>query len=491
MKKIISRYPILVIILICIISRIPQLVSPHLVLDGDESVIGLMSKHMLQGKEFPVFFWGQVYGFSVIECLFILPFYLTLGISVISVKLAMLCLWTIGIVFFYKTFLAITGNNKNLAFILILLLILNPAWAVWSIKARGGYLTAFTLSSFVTLLLLHPNYRNKKYTYVITGILAAIIFESQKLWITGIIAFAAYNIFRQKRVSLLAILTFSFTIVAFIFYYHTDTTQPAYNPPITISTSLLIDNLARIPYYLYTSMHGNYYLEEIQSPNLFCAVFGFIASIIVGALIFIALYYLVIRKWNHTLFIVSTLPIAAVLIATIFIWSITPRYLLPISGSTLISACLLLNTWRETRSPCLQVPSKYILIVPLIGLVSLTTFYSYSFRPSTKRSFSSLFRTLKKNGVKYVVCTDELLTWQIIFHSNEAIISRPVWVFDRYLPYTMAVDSAISKKDKVAIVGYDNNRISLDLKEVVSQDEFFICINPPIDVITTRRSHIW
>lgn len=491
MKEVISKYPIFFILLLCLLSRIPQLTSPHLVLDGDECVVGLMSKHMLQNKESPLFFWGQAYGLTTIECIFILPFYLTMGISVLSVKLAMLVLWMMGVVFFYKTFFVISAGNKKLSVILTLFLILNPAWAVWSMKARGGYLTAFTLSSFATLLLFHPNYRHKKATYIITGILAAIVFESQKLWLPGIIVFAAYNMLRQKRVSYFLIFTSLFAITIFAFYCITDNAQPTYNPPIATNREVLINNLLRIPYYLYASMQGNYYLEEIQSPNLFCAIFALSASILVGVLLFISSYYLVLRKRHFALFIVSILPIAVVLIATIFIWSITPRYLLPICGSALISACLFFQACKATHPLYRLLTSQYIPVLLFTGCVAITTFYSYSFRPSTERSFASLYSTLKKNGVKYVVCTDELLTWQIIFHSNEAIISRPVWVFDRYLPYTMAVDSAISKKRTVAIVGYDNNRIGLDFKEVVSQDEFFICINPPHDVVSTRRSHIW
>src|SRR5262245_26678022 len=50
--------------------RLPWLLSPGFILDGDESIVGLMARHIAQGRELPVFFWGQAhYGFSLLETL--------------------------------------------------------------------------------------------------------------------------------------------------------------------------------------------------------------------------------------------------------------------------------------------------------------------------------------------------------------------------------------------------------------------------------------
>src|SRR4051812_36732247 len=108
----------LILVFFCVFTRLPQLLSSALFLDSDECVLGLMTKHMLQGKEFSVFFWGQSYGFSLIEELFILPFMAVLGVTILAVKLGMLSLWCIGVVFFYKALLAIDGRNKVLALLL-------------------------------------------------------------------------------------------------------------------------------------------------------------------------------------------------------------------------------------------------------------------------------------------------------------------------------------------------------------------------------------
>ncbi|MEZ5283502.1 MAG: hypothetical protein R2712_01585 [Vicinamibacterales bacterium] len=48
-------------------SRLPQLLSPHLFLDGDEAVIGLMARHVADGRALPLFFYGQNYGLALFE----------------------------------------------------------------------------------------------------------------------------------------------------------------------------------------------------------------------------------------------------------------------------------------------------------------------------------------------------------------------------------------------------------------------------------------
>ena len=70
------------IIAMCFVSRIPVLTSPNMLLDGDESIVGLMAKHLYDGKAFPLYFYGQRYGLSPVEEFFILPFYATMGIDV-------------------------------------------------------------------------------------------------------------------------------------------------------------------------------------------------------------------------------------------------------------------------------------------------------------------------------------------------------------------------------------------------------------------------
>ena len=47
-----------ILVVVAGVSRLPQLTSPHLLLDGDEAILGLMAKHLAEGREIPIFLYG-------------------------------------------------------------------------------------------------------------------------------------------------------------------------------------------------------------------------------------------------------------------------------------------------------------------------------------------------------------------------------------------------------------------------------------------------
>src|SRR5581483_4285297 len=100
-----SEYKVyLLLVIACVLSRLPELASDNLLLDGDECVVALMARHIVNHSAFYPFFSGQTYGFSLIECCFIIPFYLLFGVTTLSVKCSMLLLWTVGVLFLYRAF---------------------------------------------------------------------------------------------------------------------------------------------------------------------------------------------------------------------------------------------------------------------------------------------------------------------------------------------------------------------------------------------------
>ena len=50
-----------------VLSRYLILIDPNLILDGDEAIIGLMARLLLDGELFPTYFIGQQYGLSTFE----------------------------------------------------------------------------------------------------------------------------------------------------------------------------------------------------------------------------------------------------------------------------------------------------------------------------------------------------------------------------------------------------------------------------------------
>ena len=57
--------------------------------DSDQAIIGLMAKHLVEGRAFPVFFYGQSYMLGV-EAYLAAPVFLVAGVSVATLKFPLL-----------------------------------------------------------------------------------------------------------------------------------------------------------------------------------------------------------------------------------------------------------------------------------------------------------------------------------------------------------------------------------------------------------------
>lgn len=460
------------IVLIAVISRIPQLVSDKLILDGDECVVATMAKHLMQGSDFSLFFWGQSYGFSFVETVSIIPFYVLLGYSTLAVKLAMLSLWIAGTIYLYKAIQKLPGNNDRLTFILILILILSPAWGIWSMKARGGYLTAYTLSS-LALYIIFRREEVSRSTAIICGILTMLVYESQMLWLTGLLPLVLFQLIRSKGI--MNFIFFAMSVMAGVIFFHYYKLQLSnYYQMHIFYPDTMIDKLQRIPKYLYVSQHGRYFFGYLNSPNLFNAAFAIAAVIIMILLPMAGLYYLVKRQRNALLFILSTIFVPVLLVATFFTTDIQPRFLLPMTGYALIAIKLLNNI-----APGVLLKIKLSVYGFLgCGIVSMITLYNFYFLDSTIASLDLLINKLKSEGVYYVFCTDGMLEWQINFYSDEKVIARSRWLLGRYPPFNDRVDEALDNGAPVAVMGYKDVYDGMRLSDVKFIGPYFYSINP-------------
>ena len=189
---------ILGVVLVCILSRLPQLLSPYFHADynGDECVLGLMAKHIAEGREFPFYFWGQSYGFCWVEAGLVAIAIKLFGVSLFALKMPMLILWTFGCVFFYAAMAQWT--HRIYGFWITCLLIFSPAWMGWSMRARAGYITAFLLSTIVLFVLAQSGGQSLKKRATWIGILLGFIFFAQPIYLLGLLPLLFYLLFKQK-----------------------------------------------------------------------------------------------------------------------------------------------------------------------------------------------------------------------------------------------------------------------------------------------------
>ncbi|MES2704408.1 MAG: hypothetical protein V4649_17340 [Bacteroidota bacterium] len=469
---------IYILVLVCIISRIPQLVSDNLLLDGDECVVAIMAKHMLQGKAITPYFYGQSYGFSLIECLLIVPFYLLLGFSTVAVKLAMLALWTTGVILLYKALELFNKGNSKLPILLILVFIWSPAWAVWSMKARGGYLTSFATTSALLFLLFNP--KKTPSSYLLIGLLCCLIFESQPLWIPGLLPLLAGHFLIEKKISnLIRFLAPIVVIFTGLHFYKQSLPSFGQIPFFMPTGAELSSAITRLPNFLYYSLHGNYFFNEIQQPNFFCAFIAVVWSLVVVLILLIAAYNIIRRKAGTAIFNYSALSLLLCLGYTIFSVYYQPRYLLPLSGYTLLSLILLFNL-RPVR---MGILAPAFVTTMVAGIVSVITFYDFQFSTIREKKLTDALHKLSDQGIHYAFSNDNLFTWQVLFYSNEDILCRERLIPGRYPAYQRKIDSAYSHGAKTAYIAYPLYPPAFEFKTYFFINEYLVAPDPPARII--------
>ncbi len=148
------------IVSIAIIDRFTLLKYWYVHFYGDEAIVGLMARHILEGK-IPVFYYGQEY-LGSLEALIASFYFRLFGSSPLVLKLAPFSSFLLFLVLSYFLFKKIGG--RRIAFIVCQFLVLSPrVLLVWSTEAYGGHLEVLTLGILSLLIFLkYSECTNKK-----------------------------------------------------------------------------------------------------------------------------------------------------------------------------------------------------------------------------------------------------------------------------------------------------------------------------------------
>jgi hypothetical protein len=446
MQNFILKNAIWILIIICLISRLPILLNTNLLLDPDECVVGLMAKHAMEGKAVPMFFYGQSYGFSWVEVSLIRIFYFFLGVNDLAVRLPMLLLFIVGIVFHYKTLQNMQENDENksenynnlLPFLIALLFACAPTWAIWSMKARGGYLTAFALFGCSTYLISnHIKFKNTGFQILVGGLLV-VLFQAQPLFLVGLMPILGFYLYKNK--SIVAVLKISIgTILAAVFFmYNKQGLSDFWQPKIIAYEFFKLKNIdIRISETL-SGSHVFWYENPVFVTVLWSKIIFFLSIISLVSLI-----YFIIKKENpKPLFYIFCLSVVATVGYKLFIKDESPRYLLPLYGCISFLLFGFFSHLSFYYKKYLSFYTKSIAIIALLGFVSVCTFSTKNFDTTNKTEVNKMINDLKIADKKYVFCGDGILVWQLLFYSKEQLIVRGGRNPDRYQNYVNAVNAA-------------------------------------------------
>ncbi|HEX2923841.1 MAG TPA: glycosyltransferase family 39 protein, partial [Chloroflexota bacterium] len=131
--------------------RLFLLAGPQTELEADEAIVGLMARHILHGER-PLFYYMQPYMGSL-EAYLIAALFALFGSSTFVLKLVPM----LGALLFVAL-LFVTGyrlRGLTAAIIAGLFGALPPAFlAIWSLKARGGYIEILVMGQLLILMTM-------------------------------------------------------------------------------------------------------------------------------------------------------------------------------------------------------------------------------------------------------------------------------------------------------------------------------------------------
>jgi hypothetical protein len=126
--------------------------------DSDQAIVGLMAKHLIEGRAFPVFFYGQSYMLGV-EAYLAAPVFLIAGISVAALKFPLLLINLAVALMLLRTLEREVGLRPYVAMIPVLFFAVPAPGVTAEILApNGGNVAPFIYTALIWLTRNRPNW---------------------------------------------------------------------------------------------------------------------------------------------------------------------------------------------------------------------------------------------------------------------------------------------------------------------------------------------
>lgn len=140
-----------VILLIAAALRLWLIRLDAFVLDSDEAVVGLMARHITQGKPIPTFFYGQHYMGSL-DALLVAAGFRLLGTSIVVMRWVQAVLYLLALLTGYQLAYAVSRSYRIALMTLLLLGFPSLLGTVYTSITLGGYNEVIILGNVVLLL---------------------------------------------------------------------------------------------------------------------------------------------------------------------------------------------------------------------------------------------------------------------------------------------------------------------------------------------------
>jgi hypothetical protein len=483
---------------IAVVARLPQLLSPNLLAEGDECIAGLMAMHVARGHDFPFFFYGQKYGLAIVETSVAAGSFVLFGAGPIALKGAILAIWIAGAACYFRTFARVLGTVRS--FWITLLLVLMPAWAATSMKAWSGYATAFAVTGLV-FDLVTVNTERRAAAWSATGAASALVYFAQPLWLPSLLPIVFYHLAVTRRAACWTACAVgagaSIAAMAGIRHYWLAGTPEVWFGP-DVGNPHVLAAAGAVLTQVYVNLTGSFYFAQTIVPGRVTAATAVFWCALLCALLARQVYRVVTRRhltWSYLLAASVVLTVAA---NWLLIEPRDARYMLPLNVPLVFLAGVELFDLADRLAWPARRCVAAIVLVAAFQAVAMREFAGYTFMwwtnnpntPSETKTLNTVIGYLESRGVSRVYSMNGLLEWNLIFYSRESIIARWKWHSDRYPPYLVAVDRALEAGRPVAIVGYTGytyglERLVSDPRAIVDIDgKYYVYLAPDRELLT-------
>ncbi len=448
-KQELAQWALRAFIVMAVLVRI-YLIFFKIPFTSDNAILGLMAKHILEGREYPYLFYGALY-FGTFPAYFLAGLYAIFGFGILSYKLYSLifsiCIF-LSLIRITKSFF----RKKTIAFWTAFLLIF-PPYKIFIITIMNDYLT-FLLMGILFIWLINIWMKKTKIynsLFWLIGFFAGLGWYTHPMFINFILLFLIIYFFRviysSKKnyllvhVEKLIIWSLCFAMGSFFYWLGIAKTPYYFNPlgeisfhSVNISSSLMYTLRYIIPHFFDLDRGG------ILSTGFYITILCFILwQLFIG-----------IKKCKYEIF-TAQLLLSFLFIITVLIYSFTPsahntnnsRHLLPLIIVFPIMTALLLNT----------IPYKLRLIkYTLASTVLVFNLTSVFTTPFQQQNYDNLLDFLNTNHLQKGFA-DYWISYKLVFFTDEKLIISPFWDVDRYEQYTYEV---IQSPDKFYLFDMEN-----------------------------------
>ncbi|GEM_PF-6446210 len=430
--------------------------------DGDEAIIGLMGIDVLDGKV-NLYFLGQNYGLSVLESLLV-----ALGITVfdttaLAIKLPMILLWSSALTLLILSCYRITNKSLLICLVLTLVMVSMPAWTLWSMKARGGYLTALFFNNLVMYFIVANKGELRHGAWCLIGVMVTIVYEAQALWfpvtVLSVVVIPAYLDCDMKGLLTRYAVAFTSSVIVWVCLatYKSDLFV-VWEAPL-LNLSHIVDNPEGIVTSFHNHLNGLYYLHRSFDQSITGHIF-LTWLVTISVILFCA--FDISRGNLKKSSIVLLLPasLAGALINP------NPRYLLPFSF--ILFFIFVLGVAR--MNPKYQISACIFMLILTASYFSYSSnYFKYSQmkvdnfdeleEPITitdNQIIANLIDTLNEKGIEHAITRNDFLEYQINYFTRYELLSIGKISRTRVPKIVPSIEKAYRQyPERFAIVGYN------------------------------------